>query len=270
MNETLGKKTTTLCANFMRIPLVFLLSAILVSGCVSTRTYEEVQAERDNLYAENEELKGRYGLLKNRIELINNERLRQSAIVQIQTAVIQKSTEVIEQQEKVITRQAGTIASQEEALEIVSRTHKALLNVFGPQLGAGRIAMRVENGVLIINLVSEILFDSGSSELNASGVEVVNKVAEGLGRIPYQIVVAGHTDNVGIGEALIEKYPSNWELAGARSASVIRALKTSGIPGRRLVAVSFGEHNPVATNETPEGRAKNRRIEFRIVPIISN
>jgi chemotaxis protein MotB len=270
MNDTLRERTApTRHAKFIQLPLVFMIFAIMISGCVSTGTFEQVRTERDKLYAENEELKGRYDLLKNRIELINNERLEQSLVVQIQAAVLQKSVKIIEQQEQQITRQASTIASQEEALKVISRTHNVLANVFGPQLGAGRIAMRVENGVLIIDLVSEILFDSGSVELNASGVDVVKKVAQGLGQIPYQVVVAGHTDNVAIGSALQAKYPSNWELAGARAASVIRAMKESGIPGRRLVAVSFGEYNPVATNETPEGRKKNRRIEFRIVPIIS-
>ena len=71
-------------------------------------------------------------------------------------------------------------------------------------------------------------------------------------------------------EAMIEskRYPTNWDLAAARAVSVIRKLESSGIPGRRLVAGAFGEYSPVATNDTEEGRTKNRRIEFRIVPIV--
>jgi chemotaxis protein MotB len=76
-------------------------------------------------------------------------------------------------------------------------------------------------------------------------------------------LVQGHTDDVPTRGGA---YPSNWELAGARAASVVRILVEQGVPPTRLAAVSLGDTQPIASNDTPEGRAANRRIEIQLVP----
>jgi chemotaxis protein MotB len=73
---------------------------------------------------------------------------------------------------------------------------------------------------------------------------------------------------VPVGPKLAERYPSNWELAGARAASVVRVMQEAGVPATQLVAVSRGETEPVASNDTEEGRAQNRRIDVRIRPVV--
>ena len=93
-------------------------------------------------------------------------------------------------------------------------------------------------------------------------------MVEELAEIPFQIAVLGYTDDVPIGASLTARYPSNWELAGARAASVVRVMEGAGVDPERLVAVSFGANDPVASNETPDGRAQNRRIDIRLRPII--
>jgi chemotaxis protein MotB len=65
----------------------------------------------------------------------------------------------------------------------------------------------------------------------------------------------------------VKRYPTNWELAGARAASVVRLFAHSGLPAKRLLAVSMADVRPVTSNSTPEGRARNRRIEIRLRPI---
>ena len=132
---------------------------------------------------------------------------------------------------------------------------------------AGRIEIdRLREG-LRLNLSQEILFRSGSAQLNARGREVIGKVAERLAGTPQRIEVQGHTDDVGIQGSLARRYPSNWELAGARAASVVRLLAEHGVSPDRMSAVSFGEFQPVATNDSAEGRAINRRIEIRLLPV---
>jgi chemotaxis protein MotB len=113
----------------------------------------------------------------------------------------------------------------------------------------------------------EVLFGSGSTQLTDSGREMLLKVSAKLKDASYQTVVAGFTDNVPIGGTLAQKYPSNWELAGARAARVVRLLEAGGVPSERLIAVSFGENEPVASNDDEEGRAQNRRIEIRLRPV---
>lgn len=71
-----------------------------------------------------------------------------------------------------------------------------------------------------------------------------------------------------IGPGLVNRYPTNWELAGARAASVVRLFAESGLPAARLLAASLADTRPVATNDTPEGRARNRRIEIRLRPVV--
>jgi hypothetical protein len=78
----------------------------------------------------------------------------------------------------------------------------------------------------------------------------------------------GFSDNVPVGAHLQAQFPSNWELAGARAASVVRMMQAGGVPAAQLMAVSQGENQPIASNATPEGRAQNRRIDVRIRPII--
>ena len=79
----------------------------------------------------------------------------------------------------------------------------------------------------------------------------------------------GFTDNVPVGPQLRAQFPSNWEVAGARAASVVRLMQAEGVPAAQLVAVSQGENQPIASNATAEGRAQNRRIDVRIRPIVT-
>ena len=118
-----------------------------------------------------------------------------------------------------------------------------------------------------VNLANEILFPSGSAKLNATGMEVLQRAAAELKKSPYQTLVAGFTDDVAISNNLKDKFPSNWELAGARAASVVRLLEKEGVNSAQLVALSFGENQPVASNDTSEERSKNRRIEIILRPV---
>ena len=254
---------------------LMIAGVVILSGCATTGGSDEAVQEWDRLSAQNEQLQERIDLLEERLVACNSRRLDSSAVIQFQQAMIEAKAQVIEEQkdrlsnqQSVIREQAQVINTQQEAVEIVARTYNLLSNAFRPELGAGTVTMKVENGILRMNLASAILFPSGSAALSGPGKELVDKVAAGLEQIPYQVVVAGHTDNVPIGGQLAQRFPTNWHLAAARAVSVIQELEEAGIPGRRLVGGSFGPYSPVASNDTEEGRAKNRRIEFRIVPIV--
>jgi chemotaxis protein MotB len=82
-----------------------------------------------------------------------------------------------------------------------------------------------------------------------------------------QIQVSGHTDNHPVGEKLLAQFPSNWELSASRAINVVRFLaEKAGVPPQRLVATGYGEYHPIASNKTPSGRARNRRIEILLTP----
>ena len=119
---------------------------------------------------------------------------------------------------------------------------------------------------LRLNVSDEVLFASGSAELDSVGRRVLVKVAGQLKELEDFIEVRGHTDDRGIRGALAKRYPTNWELAAARAARVVRLLEDHGIPGGRLAVISLGPNVPIAPNDTVANRRMNRRIEIRLVP----
>ena len=127
--------------------------------------------------------------------------------------------------------------------------------------------VRSDNGVGV-NLRSEALFSSGQIRLSNRGRENMVKVAEAL--TPFSdlnIRIEGHTDNVPVGGTLKETHASNWEVSVARAASTARYLQSrGGLNPATLSAQGFGEHRPLASNDTAEGRNQNRRIEIVITP----
>lgn len=128
------------------------------------------------------------------------------------------------------------------------------------QLGSDVEVIRNERSVSF-RIDSSILFASGQTELDPKGMQVMRRLAQVLGAVPHKIVVAGHTDTRTIRNA---RYPSNWELSGARAASVVRYLQQQGITGNRLSAVGLADTQPLGDNTTLEGRAKNRRVELTL------
>jgi chemotaxis protein MotB len=137
------------------------------------------------------------------------------------------------------------------------------------ELQAGQIQVKQLRDGLSVNVAQEILFDSGSAALDKNGQEILKRVAGQLKKNSYQIVVTGHTDNKPIGAGLVDRYPTNWELAAARASSVVRLFADQGLAATRLLAASVADAHPVAANKTPEGRAKNRRIEIRLRPVVA-
>ena len=116
---------------------------------------------------------------------------------------------------------------------------------------------------------SEVLFESGSAEIGATGAEQIDRVAAALlelsAKIPpgidWVLRIDGHTDRVPISTA---RYPSNWELSSARAISVLRHLVARGLPANRLVAAGFGEYYPLDEKNDDIARTRNRRIELKL------
>ena len=145
-------------------------------------------------------------------------------------------------------------------------TYDGLVASLEDELISGKVEIeQLRNGIQL-NLSQDILFDSGSTQLDEQGAEVLSRVAAQLLGADARIEVVGHTDDVQISSRLKGRYPTNWELAGARAGSVVRLLQEEGFDGSRLLAVSSGPFSPRVPNDSPEGRAKNRRIEILLIP----
>ncbi len=164
--------------------------------------------------------------------------------------------------------QLETQVEEEEAGAMVTDTlYSSLVGVMQGEIEAKQITIEQMKSGVDLNLPEAVLFSSGSADVSEAGKQMLVKVAGQLKNVPYQTIVGGFTDNVPIGGKLAERYPSNWELAAARASHVVCLLQKAGIPGARLVVLSLGEYDPVASNDSPEGRKANRRIEIRLRPV---
>lgn len=124
---------------------------------------------------------------------------------------------------------------------------------------------QLENGIKV-SMSSELLYREGSVELSPGGRAALEKVAPTLAEQGLEVDVTGNTDDTPIGPALVDRYPTNWELAGARAAVVVRHLQARGVAPGQMRAISAGQYHPVASNDTPQGRAENRRTEIVLRP----
>ena len=131
------------------------------------------------------------------------------------------------------------------------------------EIGQGLADVQREDDKVIITVGAGGAFASGSANLTPAAIEIMNRIAEVNAAGKSEIKVSGHTDDVPL--IFGSNYRDNWDLAAARSASVVQAFAANGtISEDRLEAISYGESRPVEPNDTAEGRAKNRRIEIEI------
>ncbi len=146
-----------------------------------------------------------------------------------------------------------------ELLQTKQRLEKKLKQ----ELHEGNLKVEMQNRGLIITLNDKILFDPGKKVIKLKATKALDKIAAIINKSCSQrlVNVEGHTDNQPIKHS---RYRSNWELSTARATSVLHYLIEKGFPPQRLSAIGCGEYRPIVTNDTPEGRASNRRVEIVI------
>ena len=134
------------------------------------------------------------------------------------------------------------------------------------ELASDQVQIAQLQNLVRLTLASGILFAEGGTELSPAGQVTLAKLAPTLKTLSGQrIVIKGFTDNVPIGPELRQRFASNVELSKARAQSVASVLTDQGVPAGNITAVGLGESHPVASNDTAQGRAKNRRVEIDIV-----
>jgi chemotaxis protein MotB len=157
---------------------------------------------------------------------------------------------------------------REETVSELKGTYDDLLEELREEVRQGEVTITQLKDKLSLSMVDKILFDSGSAEVKAEGRKVLDRVGAILKKVTDKdIRVEGHTDDVPIGVKLRERFPTNWELSAARATNVVRYLQErAGIDPERLAASGYSEYRPVASNETPKGQSRNRRIEIVLIP----
>ncbi len=137
-----------------------------------------------------------------------------------------------------------------------------LSNTLAPLINEGKVRVSQNNRGIRIDIHDSLLFSSGSAELASAASNILNEIAVEIKDNQRLIQVEGHTDNTEIHNAT---FYSNWELSAVRASSVVRMLSEAGIDDDRLSALGFGSAQPISENDSPLGRAKNRRVSIMIL-----
>lgn len=139
--------------------------------------------------------------------------------------------------------------------------------VLEPLVKEGQVRVTESARGIAVEINASVLFAPGQAELNDGSVRSLVAVAQVLAGAENAIEVEGHTDNAPIGTPL---FPSNWELSAARASRVVRLFTQAGVAPGRMAAIGYGEYRNVDTNDTPEGKARNRRVTVMILPAGEN
>jgi chemotaxis protein MotB len=156
-------------------------------------------------------------------------------------------------------KRAEAMRREKDRLTLLARDLTATL---GPLVKEGKVRITQNSRGVSVEINASVLFAPGDAKLTDASREALSAVAVLLKNDPHEVQVEGHTDDVPIKNPL---FPSNWELSSVRASSVVRLFVDSGMAAARLTAVGHGANMPVASNDTPEGRARNRRVAVTII-----
>lgn len=260
---------STRCSVTLRV-LILITVGTLAGGCVKKSTFEALQAKHVAEQQSNAQLSAQVQKLQQDGRLLTQERDQLKAQL---TAEQKKNTQLIsdrsalrtsvEEMEGALREQARRQAEADARIA----SFRALLDRFRPLIDTGKLKVRIVDGRMVLVLATDILFGPGSAKLSEEGRAAIMDVATALASFPDRVFqVEGHTDNDPIST---RRYPSNWELAAERALNVVKTMIEGGLPATQVSGSSYGEHKPVASNETDEGKSQNRRIEIVILPDLS-
>ena len=146
----------------------------------------------------------------------------------------------------------------------IDHLRRELLQTLSNQVATHTVSIQMGRDGLVISLREAGFFASGSATPEPQTLDTLRQIAASLSHTPYDLRIEGHTDNIPIQNA---EFGSNWELSTARATTIARLLLAlKAMPADRLSASGYAEFHPVASNDTPEGRAQNRRVDLVVLP----
>lgn len=246
---------------------VYLLPLLVFASCVSTKKYQSALDREQQLIAERANLNNNIESLTKRIAALEDEKNRLTGQMDeagknaAQLARMANMTQQqLEEEQRRLAQMRQLMDQQRQAIEnLRKKMSDALVNFKSDEL-----SVFVKNGKVYVSLQENLLFPSGSAVVNPKGKEALGKLAQVLNTNPdISVLIEGHTDSIPIKG----KYEDNWALSTARATSIVRILTDIyKVDPTRVTASGRSKYEPVDSNETPEGRAKNRRTEIILAP----
>lgn len=245
-------------------PLVVAALALSLGACVSRSQYEAKSQQADGCQKELDGAKQKAAQLQQ--QLADDEK---------QIADLKAAASLAPQQPQGMTdEQKAELEEAKRAMQEAQERAKLLDDLqakFKKMIDAGHLKVTTRHGRVVLQLKTDVLFDTGESEVKPAGKQALAEVASTLKTVPgKRFQVAGHTDNAPITTETKKKYPTNWELSAARAISVVKLLTQDGVDPASLSAAGYSLYDPVSPNTSTEGQAKNRRIEITLVPNVAD
>lgn len=257
--------------NSRALSLLAVVSISLLSGCVSKQALFELEKKNAVLAQNNGDCVRHNKELEATLQNIAvdfdahkessaQEKAEMSKTIEAKEDEIALINNALQARAKRLLALEGEYKTQQEAVNKLKRTMAQALVNFDTE----DLSVEVRNGKVYVSLSHKLLFPSGSADINKDGTAAIQKVAEVLkNNLDINIEVIGHTDN----QPISFKYANNWELSTARSITITKLLiEDYSIAGERITASGQGEFKPVASNDTEEGKSKNRRTEIVLSP----
>lgn len=170
-------------------------------------------------------------------------------------------------------RKIENLKAEIERLQLLRERERLELEAAKAELekklkGEAGVSVGMDERGLVVTFLAEVLFDSGKAKIRTEADDILDKVTKVINEqvADRNIAIEGHTDNEPIKKS---GWKSNWELSTARATSVLHYMETKGVVPNRMQATGYGEYRSVASNDTAEGRQKNRRVEIIILPKMS-
>lgn len=162
-----------------------------------------------------------------------------------------------------VDRRTARLGEQQRKIqERMKNLADGLGKVMSPLIDQQLVSINPTRRGVVLDISASSLFKTGEAVLQPGSLEVLREVSAVLSREELPVEVEGHTDDIPIATV---QFPSNWELSSARASSVVRMLIENGVPARRLAAVGLASNQPLVPNDSPENRARNRRVTITIV-----
>jgi chemotaxis protein MotB len=208
------------------------------------------------------------------ISSVNEEKYRQfsdslgSALAGRATATVAVDAPLVQPRitlkDLISKRKSDTLRRERALLKALAAD---LSDTLAPLVKEGKVRVTQNSRGVTVDINASVLFDPGDATLTPDSMEALRALAGRLKDDTHAIAVEGHTDGVPIATPL---FASNWELSAVRASSVVRLFVDSGLDSRRLSAVGNADNVPVAGNDTPEGRARNRRVTVTILSAVTD
>lgn len=181
----------------------------------------------------------------------------------VSNGVVEKQPDQSQMLKALVDRRTARLGEQQRKIqERMKNLASGLSEVMAPLINQHTVNINQTKRGVVIDISASTLFRTGEATLQPGSLEVLRQVAAVLGKEDFSIEVEGHSDDIPIATA---QFPSNWELSSARASSVARMLIDNGVPSKRLAVVGLASNQPLVPNDSPENRARNRRVIILIM-----